>query len=295
MKWEKAVQRLRYENIHHHFTENKEDSLDLPDDFYAPLKELEPEPRLDISIPDFYNFLRFYAHHMAQQKQERDSTAKGKPMITLRKQAIDERFGNDTVSTALLAKSLFTKLQREGIEHTKPLLEELEESSLFPDLTDSLRTRYEAWKPIAKGKEAPGFAYPNREGDTVSLKDLRGNYVYIDAWATWCGPCKREIPHLKELEEQFADENVSFVSISLDEKDDRAKWKKMVKKKELEGHQLIANGEAFGSKLANDYLINSIPRFILISPDGKIIDNNAERPSGDAAEQLKEVLKDKAG
>ncbi|WP_196889911.1 TlpA family protein disulfide reductase [Aureivirga sp. CE67] len=132
---------------------------------------------------------------------------------------------------------------------------------------------------LTKGKPSPKFEnYENYKGGTVSLDDLKGKYVYIDVWATWCGPCKREIPHLKDLEKDFHNKNIEFVSISVDKKNNHEKWKNMVKSKELSGLQLFADND-FNSKFMREYGINSIPRFILLDPEGNIVDSNAPRPS----------------
>lgn len=127
---------------------------------------------------------------------------------------------------------------------------------------------------LVKGKQSPSFNFMDDKGNRVKLEDLRGSYVYIDCWATWCGPCKAQIPHLKKLEEKYHNSNIKFVSISSDK--DSKKWKDFVKKNSLTGIQLIAGR---GSKFFKDYKINGIPRFILIDKEGKIIDANAPRPS----------------
>lgn len=138
-----------------------------------------------------------------------------------------------------------------------------------------------------KGNPSPTFTnYENFAGGNTSLSDLSGKYVYIDVWATWCGPCIREIPSLKKVEKQFDGKNIEFVSISVDEgrgyKGDAAEaykgWKKMVAEKELGGIQLLADN-GFRSQFIQDYKINGIPRFILIGPDGNIVNADAPRPS----------------
>jgi thiol-disulfide isomerase/thioredoxin len=130
---------------------------------------------------------------------------------------------------------------------------------------------------LSKGKKSPEFKnYENYEGGTLSLNDLKGKYVYIDLWATWCGPCKAEIPFLKLIEKEYHGKKISFVSISVDSEKDHEKWKKMVKEKELTGIQLFSKED----KVFTDaYKLNGIPRFILIDPNGDIVDSNAPRPS----------------
>jgi thiol-disulfide isomerase/thioredoxin len=125
---------------------------------------------------------------------------------------------------------------------------------------------------------SPTFDYENHSGGTTKTEDLAGKYVYVDVWATWCGPCIGEIPSLKKIEKQYHGKNIEFVSISIDNKPDHDKWKKMVDDKELGGVQLMADS-AWQSKFVQDYKINGIPRFILIDPEGKIVSADAPRPS----------------
>ena len=142
-------------------------------------------------------------------------------------------------------------------------------------------------KELAKGAASPSFeGYENYDGGTTSLSDLKGKYTYIDVWATWCGPCKAEIPSLKALEKEYHGKNIQFVSLSID--DDRthggswdkarSDWKAMVADKELGGIQLLAP-EGWKSEFIRAYKINGIPRFILIDPDGNIVSPDAPRPS----------------
>ena len=110
------------------------------------------------------------------------------------------------------------------------------------------------------------------------MDDLSGKYVYFDIWATWCGPCIREIPYLKEREEQYKDTNVQFVSVSIDPIKDFDKWRQFIVDKELGGIQLYADGD-WKSSIITDYAIEGIPRFILVDPDGNIVSADAPRPS----------------
>lgn len=131
----------------------------------------------------------------------------------------------------------------------------------------------------AKGSLSPKFVnYENHAGGTTSLDDLKGKYVYIDVWATWCGPCKAEIPFLKEVEKKYHGKNIEFVSISVDVAKKRDAWRAMVKEMELTGIQLIADKD-FKSEFIKGYVINAIPRFLLIDPNGNILDSSAPRPS----------------
>jgi thiol-disulfide isomerase/thioredoxin len=148
---------------------------------------------------------------------------------------------------------------------------------------------YEKLKLLAKGMPSPSFEnYENHKGGTTSLTDLKGKYTYIDVWATWCGPCLREIPSLKAVEEQFREKNIQFVSASIDRAKDYDTWVSMVNDKELTGIQLMADND-WSSQFAKDYQINGIPRFILVDPEGNIVSADAPRPSDP---KLKELFAD---
>ena len=136
---------------------------------------------------------------------------------------------------------------------------------------------------------SPSFDYENHKGGKTKLEDLRGKYVYIDVWATWCGPCIAEIPHLKKVEAKYHGKNIDFVSISVDTEKDYEKWKKMVVAKELGGIQLFAD-KNWTSDFIKAYGINAIPRFILIGPDGKVIKADAPRPSSSLLVELLDSL-----
>ncbi|MCB0451478.1 MAG: TlpA family protein disulfide reductase [Aequorivita sp.] len=141
-----------------------------------------------------------------------------------------------------------------------------------------LTQRYNKLKTITLGNPSPTFNYENHKGGTTDLASLKGKYVYIDVWATWCGPCLREIPSLLQVEKDYHGKNIQFVSISIDEPKDYDKWKAMVSEKQLGGIQLMADNN-WKSKFIEDYAILGIPRFILIDPQGNIVSADAPRPS----------------
>ena len=137
---------------------------------------------------------------------------------------------------------------------------------------------------VFNGHPSPKFNnYENFTGSTTSLDDLKGKYVYIDLWATWCGPCKAEIPSLKRIEKAYHDKNIVFVSISLDNPKGYKTWKTMVKEKALTGIQLYANADYEFTRAFN---VSTIPRFILIDPNGIVINDNAPRPSNKSLVKL---------
>ncbi|MDB0601306.1 TlpA disulfide reductase family protein [Tenacibaculum maritimum] len=159
----------------------------------------------------------------------------------------------------------FVAEQRSNIENVRKEMEQIYAEKAYIN------------EKLAKGVASPKFVnYENNNGKTTSLDDLKGKYVYIDLWATWCNPCKQEIPHLKEVEEKYHGKNIEFVSISVDREKDYNAWKKMIVDKKMTGTQLYAKGDR---SFMNAYRVSGIPRFILLDPEGNIVDANAPRPS----------------
>lgn len=134
---------------------------------------------------------------------------------------------------------------------------------------------------------APAFSLNSIEGNTVSLSDLKGKYLYVDIWATWCRPCLQQIPAMKEIEEKYRGQNIEFVSISVDRDADKGKWIKMVQEKEMKGLQLFAGKQ---TSFSSDYKISSIPKFLIIGKEGEIINANAPRPMDYKTGQLNQEL-----
>jgi len=132
-----------------------------------------------------------------------------------------------------------------------------------------------------EGEQAMDFTYPDKDGNNFSLASFKGNLVYVDVWATWCGPCKAEIPSLQKLEEEYHGKNITFLSVSVDT--DKDAWLKMIAEKQMGGVQLWADGM---SKITKSYAIFGIPRFLLFSAGGNVISTNAPRPSSDEIRPL---------
>ena len=189
-------------------------------------------------------------------------------------------------------------------EKCKSDLAKLESSNLDPAFIDLQKKKIEGTKmgmkqyyaetqkkqQLNNSISAP-FDYLNFKGGNTKLSDFKGKYVYIDVWATWCGPCRAEIPFLKKTEEKYEGKNIAFVSISVDVQKDFEKWKKFVAEKQLGGVQLFADKD-WNSDFMKSFSINSIPRFILIDPAGKIVSADAARPSSPKLqEQLDALLK----
>lgn len=133
------------------------------------------------------------------------------------------------------------------------------------------------------GADAIDFTYPDAGGTKHSLSEYKGKVVLVDVWATWCAPCKREIPFLDTLEKEMEGKDVVFISASFDT--DHAAWTNFINEHKMKGVQLFTNRVG---PLVDDYRIDAVPRFMVFSKEGKTVNIDAPRPSEPALKQLLE-------
>ncbi|MFE7088696.1 redoxin domain-containing protein [Sphingobacterium spiritivorum] len=171
----------------------------------------------------------------------------------------------------------------------KKLYDKFGTKSPFPDLAKRVKEKYGKLEGMLEGNPAPQAVFENLTGDKITWSKWKGQYIYVDFWATWCGPCIQEIPALDSLRHDYKDKPITFVSISFDSKKDQQKWKDFVNDKKLEGIQLLADPD--NHKLVTQALnILQIPRFLLLDPKGNIVDANALRPSDKRIRSLLDKL-----
>lgn len=121
---------------------------------------------------------------------------------------------------------------------------------------------------LTLGAIAPEISQASPDGETVSLSSLKGKYVLIDFWASWCGPCRRENPNVKRLYDKYAGKNFEILSVSLDNSSDR--WKQAIEKDGMNWLH-VSDLKKWDSAAAADYGVRSIPFTVLVDPEGKIV------------------------
>lgn len=214
--------------------------------------------------------------------------------------AFSQTIGNPNLFFDLEEEAFNTKVDALEIQFDSILTSYNDLDSILVNMANSqtqqmvgyFRQNYTTKKLMKKGAPSPTFEnYLDYKGGKKSLTSFKGKYVYIDLWATWCGPCIQQVPFLQALEKEYHNKNIEFVSISSDEarrsggswEAAEKKWRDFVKARNLSGVQLWA-GQDISFQQA--YQVTGIPRFILIDKQGNIIDANAPRPSDPALKDL---------
>lgn len=146
------------------------------------------------------------------------------------------------------------------------------------------------WEKLAPGKPAPDFGGMTPDGKKISLSDLRGKVVYVDIWATWCGPCVEEFPYSRKVQADLKDrDDIAFLYVSVDS--DTLAWKRMVASGKVpRGTHIIDHADSPKSAW-NQYYVWGVPRYLLIDAAGRMVATHAVRPSsGKVTAELRKLL-----
>lgn len=251
--------------------------------YYKRLKELTTLDASLLTLTEYKGFLTNAISSLGLNGEKIDTSDK---LVKCQVQYINDNVQDPVLKEYLTNYSVMNYVKSNGVDNIDFAVESFNKNVKDAKLIEAFNKLCDQWRKIAAGKPSPVFEGENIEGKMVSLADLKGKFVYIDVWATWCGPCRGEIPHLKKLEEKYHGKDIEFVSLSCDQ--DKEAWAKMVTKDELKGVQLHIGNKA---PFMDDYMITGIPRFILLDKEGKIISANMTRPSNaETAQKFDELL-----
>ena len=177
-------------------------------------------------------------------------------------------------------------------EKLEPLFEMLSTANKAYPTALLLKEDMEIAKKTGIGRIAMDFTQNDTLGNPVMLSSLRGKYLLIDFWASWCGPCRAENPNVVKVFQKYKDRNFHILGVSLDRPGQKEKWMKAIHDDKLEWTH-VSDLQFWNNEVAKQYGIKAIPQNLLLDPDGKIIAKNLR---GEELEvKLGEAMGDKKG
>jgi thiol-disulfide isomerase/thioredoxin len=275
IKYDRLAMLLRYP-IYKAYFNNLEETLDVGDDYYAFLTDHDLFEDSYLRSRSYLGFLNAYIDYlMIENPYEGDEP---KTYYQIQYDLVKDHLVGKSRDFAL-SQLLISSLNFEDFESAEAMYIDYTDLAADVGLRDIVKKEYEAILSLTPGNPAPEFTMTDINGEKVSMRDFRGQVVYLDFWASWCGPCMREMPHAQELKKKLATQHdLVFLYISIDT--DEEAWRKTVADHDLQGIHLNVSGTTEG--VASQYNIKGVPSFFIIGRDGNIFDNRAPRPSNPA-------------
>lgn len=180
-----------------------------------------------------------------------------------------KKYPNSLASLSLLRRNVGRFIGMNFYDTYADLFQNFSPEIRNSDKGKDMEEKLKFFKQSKVGSIAPEFTLLDINNKTISLADFKGKkYVLIDFWASWCAPCREELPYIKELYSKYKNQGFEIISIAKDDKTNL--WKKAIEKEKIESwkHVFIEENQ---KKIVNDYFVNGIPHKVLIDKNGIII------------------------
>lgn len=284
IRYQAYANMLNYPMYHAHYNQLAE-APQMPEGYYEFTKDALDISEEQLQVPSCVNFVSAYSQYYMTQhgKDMPEDLSYPDRMMWAAENAFEGKARAFAVASAITIQFNHGDFSR-AVEASEAFKAE----NSWQYLNDVLTTSHSNALRVAPGSEAPDFTLVDINGEEVSLSDFRDKVVYLDFWASWCGPCMREVPHAKELKKRFeGEENLVFLYVSVDE--DEQAWRRTVEQHNIQGVHLNVPG--MRHEIAQSYNVQGVPSFFIIDKDGVIHNNNPSRPSGSTIdEELRAIL-----
>ncbi len=243
------------------------------------------------NLLDVYEYKLFLDAFIAYYAGQKTNTKNLYPyeIALVKMQTTNQKIQNKDVKEYMLFTLLKDYIKYYGYKNTDSLFKLFKQECNNKEYNLQLLTPYNSYLQFTQKQKAPNIEMVDAAGNKYTLNSFKGSYIYVDVWASWCLPCRKETSYFMKLKEGYRHKNVVFISLSVDkEKDD---WEEYLILKDLNDNQYLATEI---KPFLDMYMIKTIPHFLIIDNNGNLIDNNASRPSEIDIEQF-ESLPGKVG
>lgn len=282
MDSEWAIQMLDYPIAHAIMTQTV--APEMPADYYSFLDDIDVDNEDALSIQAYTDFLIQYLNRKFKASVD-EQTFHPDSYHVKRYECAEEIIQGKTLYY-VLAKTIMDGCNNGKVEYMSGKYVEFLKNCPYEEYKKVIEDFFAVAGKLGAGNEAPPFTLSDPSGRKVSLSDYKGKVVYLDFWATWCGPCVAEFPHAHSLRQEFVGKDVAFVYVSVD--DDYSRWSTYVMMQGGQGIHL--NTPGLKTPMTEAYNLKAVPRYMLIDRKGFIADSNAKKPSEKGIKEDIEML-----
>jgi thiol-disulfide isomerase/thioredoxin len=276
----------------------KYQDLDIPNDYYNFLENIETKFSDSIINSNIYGLLSIYTGNFAQSTIN-DTTLSMDEYITTLMNSLINNHRESYFRQILIGNVFYQNLNRNDLDFFTDNKTILENNVLEPSLKIPLNYYYNKLKKQLDNPEINSNAILTKLKGTAGKSVIdsiwlenQGKVIYIDFWATWCGPCKAEMPNSKKLKKKLEGENIEFVYICLDSKEEQ--WKLTLSQLQLDGQHYYTDKTQSGS-IRNAFGIIGIPHYMLVNKGGHIVESGSYlRPMNpETIDKIEKLLNEK--
>ncbi len=199
-----------------------------------------------------------------------EGTKIGQDEIAYKMEYIKEN--SNSLFAVLLLTEMVGRKQVSASEATS-IVDNLSPKVSATSSADQLNDLIKTLKKADVGSDAPAFAAPQPNGESLALSDALGKYTIIDFWASWCKPCRMENPNVVRVYNEYHDKGLNIISVSLDKAGQKDRWLKAIEDDQMDWYH-VSNLQGWGDPIAKTYSVRSIPATFLLDENGTIIAKN---------------------
>jgi thiol-disulfide isomerase/thioredoxin len=284
IKWAKANLRyeylenlMRYTWLHAAFNHKKMEDFVLPDSYYDFIDKNDLNNINGAVCSSFGSYIGEYNRYFINKNLGKSFNIKDEFALILKQPA-------GIMRNLMLSYYMYDFIDNGAVNWAKTYMAKFKANEGEQALRNSVQNAYDRIYSYTLPPSTKLNNLPKAVGDSLFNKitaKYPGKVVYIDFWATWCLPCRAEMPYSKNLHQQLAGKDVVFVYLGV--KSDEKLWRSLIAELGIEGEHFFLNDHDF-TAISEKFQISGVPHYILIDKKGRIVNDNAKRPSD---EQLK--------